>query len=80
MNDSETTKPSGFEKADRVLTTIESAANTTGRFLAKIYGVIAVIIGLAIVFVVPAGWWVGLILTAYGVYLVWPGGDKWVVW
>lgn len=73
-------QPSGFERADGVLSAIGSAANSTGRFLSKIYGVLAVIVGLAILFIAPSSWWVGLIIGGYGVYLLWPGGDKWVVW
>lgn len=74
------TQPSGFERADGVLSAIGNAANSTGRFLSKIYGVLAVIVGLAILFVTPSSWWAGLIIGGYGVYLLWPGGDKWVVW
>lgn len=72
--------PSVFEKADGVVSAIGNAANSTGRFLSKIYGVIAVILGLAILFVTLSSWWAGLIIGGYGVYLLWPGGDKWVMW
>ncbi|UVI36344.1 hypothetical protein [Brevibacterium spongiae] len=75
-----TSRASGFEKADSALSAIGSAANSTGRFLSKIYGVVAVLIGLAMLFVTPSAWWAGLIIAGYGVYLLWPGGDKWVVW
>lgn len=80
MNDFDMSRPSGFEKADSALSAIGSAANSTGRFLAKIYGFVAVLIGLGMIFVAPSAWWAGLIVAAYGVYLLWPGGDKWVVW
>lgn len=80
IHDFDNSKPSGFEKADSTLSAIGSAANSTGRFLSKIYGAVAVLLGLAMLFVTPSAWWAGLIVAAYGVYLLWPGGDKWVVW
>lgn len=79
--------PSGWEKADAAANKVGNAmekadrvANAVARPIVKVYGVVLVIIGIIVlVSAFATAWWVGLILIAYGIYLVFPG-SKFVVW
>lgn len=80
-------RKSAAEKADAVLEGAEAAGDFVGRLILKLYALVLIIAGLAAVFWVPtliSGGWqlyaLGIALGLYGLYLLWPGGDKWVIW
>jgi len=73
-------KTTGWEKADKAAHTAGKVIDGTASAAVKIYGVILIIIGIGIlVLAFATGWWVGLILIAYGIYLLAPG-SKLVIW
>ncbi|MBT8162589.1 MULTISPECIES: hypothetical protein [Arthrobacter] len=73
-------KRSGWETADKVAHGAGKALNGIAFGIVKIYGVLLVLAGLAVLFIIPAkGWWAGLMLVVYGIYLLAPG-SKFVVW
>lgn len=72
-------KASGWEKADKVVDGVGAVVNGTATVIMKLYGLGLLIAGIAIIIVTPAGWWAGLLVAAYGVYLLLPGG-KLVIW
>lgn len=71
---------SGFEKANRALDGASRAANATGSFILKLYGVVLILFGIVGVFAIPDAWWSGIPAVLYGIYLLWPGGSKVVIY
>lgn len=50
------------------------------RVVLTIYGSVLGVIGLVILFASPSSKWIGLIPILYGLYLIIPGGRKWVIY
>jgi len=73
-------KKSGWEKADGVAQGVGKAIDGTALVFMKIWGLVLLFIGILIlVLVFDKGWWAGLLVSAYGVYLLFPG-SKLVIW
>lgn len=72
-------KKTVFERSDEVLDKVDRAFDVTTSIAIMIYGALAVIVAIVVLVLWPAGWWSSLIIGGYGVYLLWPGGEKLVV-
>ena len=57
-----------------------SVFRAVSRVVLTVYGSILGIIGLVILFASPSSNWIGLIPILYGLYLIIPGGRKWVIY
>ena len=76
----ENSRPSGWERADRVVSGAENVAIGISTVLTKIWALIIIAVCVAmLIFVADKTWWAALIGIAYGIYLLLPG-SKWVVW
>lgn len=71
---------SGFEKADKAMNVAGRAASAVGTGIVKLWGLIILAAGIAIIAILPEAWWAGVLVALYGLYLVWPGGNKWVIY
>lgn len=69
----------GGGPGSRALHGVGVALGTTVSVVVTLYGLALVIIGVIGMFVVPAAWGGGLLIIAYGIYLMLPG-RKFVVW
>ena len=73
-------RTTGWEKADKVAHGAGAVAHGIGWVILKIYAVVLIVIGGAILFTAPdATKLIGLGILAYGIYLVAPG-SKFVVY
>jgi hypothetical protein len=71
---------SGWEKVDKVASTGEAVASGIGTVILKIYAVALIIIGIIVLVNLDnASRFLGLLISAYGVYLVAPG-SKFVIY
>ena len=71
---------SGWEKADKVAHGVGKAIDGTALVMMKIWGLVLLFIGiLLLVLAFASAWWVGVIVGAYGLYLILPG-SKFVIW
>lgn len=70
---------SGWERADSVAHGVGKVVNGTSWLLTKAWGVILMIFGIVGPTLGGAGIWAGLVVVAYGIYLLAPG-RKFVVW
>ena len=69
-----------WERADSVIGGAERAANGIGYVLTKIWGLVLLVLAVIVFIASPGkGWWVAILLGAYGIYLLTPG-SKFVVW
>lgn len=59
---------------------VDSALETTGSILTTVYGFILLAVAIVVFFVIPPAWFFALPVAAYGVYLMWPGGWKFVIY
>ena len=76
----EKSKISGWEAADRVAHGAGKAIDGVALVVIKLYGIGLLFAGILIlVLTFATGWWAGLLLIAYGIYLLTPG-SKFVVW
>jgi hypothetical protein len=73
-------RTSGWEKVDKVASTGEAVVNGIGTVIVKIYGVILIVLGIIVLVGLnnPSRLF-GLLISAYGVYLVAPG-SKFVIY
>jgi hypothetical protein len=72
-------RPSGWEIADKAAHGVGAVVNGTATVITKLYGLGLLIVGVVAIFALPATWWGGLLIAAYGIYLLLPG-SKWVIW
>lgn len=74
-------RASGWEVADKVAHGAGRTIHGIGWVLTKLWGALLLIGGVVILFTgfSKGVWWVGLLVIAYGIYLVLPG-SKWVIW
>ncbi len=71
---------SGASKAGKALDAAGRVVDATGTAITKLYGLVLLVVGIVGIFVLPSAWWAGILLALYGLYLVWPGGAKWVIY
>jgi len=73
-------RTSGWEKVDKVASTGEAVVNGIGTVIMKLYGVALIIVGIVVLVGLnnPSRFF-GLLISAYGVYLVAPG-SKFVIY
>lgn len=73
-------KKSGFEHADTALNAAGKVANFTGSAIVMLYGLALLVAGIAVIVIAPEAWWAGGLVALYGGYLIWPGGNKFVIY
>lgn len=47
--------------------------------LTKLWGLLLLVGGIALLVIAPSSWWAAILVAAYGLYLLLPG-EKWVIW
>lgn len=77
---------SAWNAADKVASGIDKAADVAGDIgtgiglvLTKLWGLLLLVGGIALLVIAPSSWWAAILVAAYGVYLLLPG-EKWVIW
>ncbi|GAA4480910.1 hypothetical protein GCM10023190_26240 [Enteractinococcus fodinae] len=69
-----------FERADKVADGVETAMDFLSIAMVYVLGLLAIVFAILGLIYVPSMWWVALLLGGYGIYLLIPGGDKWVIY
>lgn len=73
-------KPSMFERADKVADGVDTAMDFLSIAMVYVMGIVAIVFAIFGFIYVPSMWWAALVIGGYGIYLLIPGGDKWVIY
>lgn len=78
--ESQPTPPAQPSRGAKVLSGVGTGISMVGRVMIVLYALFLIAVGIVIFSAAPSGWWVGVLVILYALYLLIPGGNKFVIY